>query len=363
MSLLDKLNNRTEGEKWSHPELIDVYNTMECIGNLMDTTLNTELPFEERKKQNDDMIATVKAMFPVKDETRCKRYDIPGCSEEPDAVSYATVTHPQKAGKKKLPCVIYIAGGGLTACMECSFDSIELSDRVNAVVVVCGYRTIYSGGGYPATINDVHAAFIWVLDHAEELGINPDKIVIHGASSGGHLSLALCHRLKRYQYHGHQPRGCIALVPICDERTIYPSSKRFISFGGPELYASSLAWLGDRQANSAMVPREAFANHATAKECVGLPPTFIHTTEHEVSVDSDMSYVSKLIQAGVYTDFHVWGGAGHSTLGYAVIPEDRGPYAQLYLDELTKQMTDCFKYDLRRSWIKNELEDGKQKGA
>lgn len=355
MSLLDKLNDRTQGDKWSHPELLEVYNIMEARGNHLETTLNTELPFEERKELNDKMIEAVRAMFPSKDESRCQRYDIPGCPEEPETGTYVTVTYPEKGRKKKLPCVIYIAGGGLTACMECSFDSIELSDRVGSVVVVCGYRGIYDNGGYPATVNDVHAAYIWVVDNADKLGINPDKIVIHGASSGGHLSLALCHRLKRYNYHGHEPRGCIALVPICDERTIYPSSKRIISFGGPELYASSLAWLGDRQANSAVVPREAFANHATAEECVGLPPTFIHASEHEVSVDPDMSYVSKLIQAGVYTEFHVWGGAGHSTLGYAVIPEDRGPYAQLYLDTLTKEMCDCFKYDLRRKWIEEEL--------
>lgn len=355
MSRLNQLNNRTEGEKWAHPELVDVYNTMECVGNLMDTTLNLKLPFEDRKKMNEELITAVEAMFPPKDEKRCTRYNIPGCPEEPETSSYVTVTFPEKKRKKKLPCVIYIPGGGLTACMECSFDSIELADRVDAVVVVCGYRTIYSNGGYPETINDVHAAYIWVIENAEKLGINPDKIVIHGASSGGHLSLALCHRLKRYNYHGYEPRGCVALVPICDERTIYPSSKRTISFGGQELYTSSLAWLGIEQANSALVPREAFANHATAEECIGLPPTFIHTTEHEVSVDADMSYVSKLIQAGVYTDFHVWGGAGHSTLGYAVIPEERSPYAQLYLDELTKQITDCFKYDLRRKWIEEEV--------
>lgn len=356
MSILDRLNNRTQGEKWAHPELLDVYNTMECVGNLMDTTLNSELPFEERRKLNEDMIETVKAMFPPKDETRCTRHEVPGCPEEPDTPAIVTVTYPEKRRKKNMPCVIYIPGGGLTACMECSFDSIELSDRINAVVVVCEYRTVYNGGGYPETINDVHAAFLWVVEHAEELGINPDKIVIHGASSGGHLSLALCHRLKRYKYHGYEPRGCVALVPICDERAIYPSSKREISFGGQELYTSSLLWLGDRQSNPAFVPREAFANHATAEECVGLPPTFIHTTEHEVSADADMSYVSKLIQAGVYTDFHVWGGAGHSTLGYAVIPEDRGAYAQMYLDELTKQITDCIRYDLRRKWIEEEME-------
>lgn len=356
-SILNKLNNRTQGDKWSHPELTDSYNAMEGESNLCQTTLNANLTFEERKKFNDDMLEILRPMFPPKDPKRCTKYDIPGCPEDPEASTYVTVTVPEKPSKKQLPCVIYLAGGGLTECMDFTFNSIELSDRLNAVVVVCKYRTMFNGGGYPDTVNDLHAAYLWTIENADKLGINPDKIVIQGSSSGGHLALALCHRLKRYDYHGYQPRGCIVEVPIVDERTIYPSSKRVLSFGGRELFASSLGWMSVQNANSAEVSPEAFANHATPEECVGLPPTFIHTGESEVSVDADMSYVSKLIQAGVYTDFRIWGGAGHSTLGYAVIPEDRTEYAQLYFDTLNKQIRDCFKYDFRRKWVAAELEE------
>lgn len=52
-------------------------------------------------------------------------------------------------------------------------------------------------------INDLHATYVWMVKHAEELHIDSDRIILIGNSSGGHLATALSSRLKRY---GFQPR-------------------------------------------------------------------------------------------------------------------------------------------------------------
>jgi len=357
MSKLEKLYDRTDAEKWAHPEMEEGFAAGEMSDSKLDLVgmvYNTEIPFEKRKAEHDNLL-NVLEWFPASsgyDPKVATTYEIPGCPEEPQTGASAIVFQPQNVNKKKLSCIVYLAPGGLHVCMDFAIDCAKMANDAGAVVVCCKYRTIYDGGGYPETINDLHAIYKWVVENAEEIGINPDKIVVRGSSSGGHLALALCHRLKRY---GYQPRGCVAEVPIPDDRTVYPSSKRIQDWGGAEVFASSQAWLTYKNANPATVPPEAFANHATAEDCIGLPPTFIHTTDSEVSVDPDMEYASKLIQAGVYTDIHVWGGGNHNGFAIAERMPDKSEYVQLYMDEVLRQIKDCFKYDLRRQWIADEL--------
>lgn len=352
MNRLDKLNDRTDAEKWAHPELQQAFAAAETPNPMFEQIYNPEIPFEKRKADNESAYEAIMAAAPSPDPEKNKKYDILGCPEEPDTSVSIMVAKPGKIKKKKLPCILHIAAGGLYACYNPYPDT--LAEQYDAVAVVCDYRTLFKGGCYPATINDLHATYQWVVEHADELGVDSDKIVINGISSGGHLALALCHRLKRYGYH---PRGCVAEVPIPDERTIYNSSKRVQNWGGRELYASGQAWLGYRNANAASVPAEAFANHAEPEDCIGLPPTFIHTCDSEVATDPDMAYASKLIRAGVYVDLHVWGGCNHAAMTFEESSLNRSEYGQFYCDLKKKQIQDCFRYDLRRQWIEEELKE------
>ncbi|MBN9491829.1 alpha/beta hydrolase [bacterium] len=59
----------------------------------------------------------------------------------------------------------------------------------------CGYLCVASEyrltgeSLWPAQIEDVKAAIRWMRTNADELGIDPERIVISGNSAGGHLSL------------------------------------------------------------------------------------------------------------------------------------------------------------------------------
>lgn len=44
---------------------------------------------------------------------------------------------------------------------------------------------------WPAQLEDVQAAFGWLVDHAQSLGIDPERIAVSGNSSGGHLALMM----------------------------------------------------------------------------------------------------------------------------------------------------------------------------
>jgi acetyl esterase/lipase len=56
------------------------------------------------------------------------------------------------------------------------------------VVVDVAYR-LFPETGVPGMVADVKRAVAWVRGHATELEVDPDRIVVAGGSSGGHLSL------------------------------------------------------------------------------------------------------------------------------------------------------------------------------
>ena len=48
---------------------------------------------------------------------------------------------------------------------------------------------------FPAAIDDVTEATVWILRHLEELNIDPERVVVMGESAGGNLAAAVSQRL------------------------------------------------------------------------------------------------------------------------------------------------------------------------
>lgn len=90
------------------------------------------------------------------------------------------------------PVLYFIHGGGFY-CSDhrTGLDQIlETAERLGATLISVGYR-LAPEHPYPAQINDAYAGLLWVADHADELGIDPERIVVTGSSAGGGLSAAL----------------------------------------------------------------------------------------------------------------------------------------------------------------------------
>ncbi len=63
-----------------------------------------------------------------------------------------------------------------------------LLGREGIVCVACEYR-LAKEARWPGQLHDVKAAIRWMRANADEMGIDPERIVVCGASSGGHLAL------------------------------------------------------------------------------------------------------------------------------------------------------------------------------
>lgn len=356
---LDRLNVRID-ERWSHPANVDSWNYCESDCKTYSTTYNPAIPEKRRYELCSEALSHFTIDEKESDPERQTTYDFDNYIHE-NSIGHITVTKPKELKKKKMPCLFVIPAGGLYLCLDHLVPNFKRAEQFGMVVVTTKWRCIFDEGGrYPGTIDDLENCYKYVIDHAEELGINPKRIVIWGESSGGHLSLALSHRLKKADYYGYMPRAVIAFEPIVDDRTTYLNSGRNnLGWSSNDIFSAGQYWLGYEHCNPAYVPAEAFANHATPEDCVGLPPTFIHTQEHEPSIDMVMEYYGKLVRAGVFSEVHFWGGADHSSMFYpSKFPGEflKSPYFHRYWNIVVGNLKDCLKYDLTRPFVKEILE-------
>jgi acetyl esterase/lipase len=84
--------------------------------------------------------------------------------------------------------VYFFGGGWRSGTPAASWASWAASKGM--VGIAPDYRTKNRFGTTPLeSVADSRAALSWVVEHAEELGIDPSKIVVGGTSAGGHVAL------------------------------------------------------------------------------------------------------------------------------------------------------------------------------
>lgn len=348
---LSLLNDRYDGEKWAHPEIVSEYEGMRN-SNAQTTSVyfNMELPEETRREAAAKAYEGMKAYLSqmASQNPNAPKPEVimaPGCPEEPDTEVELNIYRPLSESKKPRPVLLCAPGGGMYMCSISGIYQKYAIDY-NCVCIVPRYRTAFEAK-YPGALNDLHAAYKYAIDNAEALNIDPDNIVLQGVSSGSHLILSLAYRLKRY---GYSPRGCLANSTLVDNRPIYRSSNIKTGWDARLQWYSSIQYLGVENVSSENNP-EMYPIYVTVEDCIGLCPIFIHTEAEDEGTCAVRAYVDKLIQAGVYHELHIWGGTCHSALGMAGVMGD-SDHARRYLALMDANIVDCMKYDLRRQWIK-----------
>lgn len=86
--------------------------------------------------------------------------------------------------------------GGDLDMPEADWVARHVCERAGAVVVSVDYRLAVGGVTYPVPHDDTVAAVRWVRDNSAELGIDPTRISVGGASAGGNLAAGAVLRLR-----------------------------------------------------------------------------------------------------------------------------------------------------------------------
>jgi acetyl esterase/lipase len=256
-----------------------------------------------------DMDLTMGGTFEVEDR------QVPGPQGEPDiSLLICRPTAPARAGAR--PVIYHVHGGGMVIGNNRVGVDVPLAwaQALDAVVVSVEYR-LAPEHPYPAPIEDVYAGLLWTADHAAELGADPERIVIAGASAGGGLCAALA--LLTRDRKGPQPIGQVLMCPMLDDRNDTPSTYQMAGIGVWDRTANETGWtalLGSRRGGPD-VP--AYAAPARAEDLTGLPPAFLDVGSAETFRDEVVAYASRIWQAGGVAELHVWPGGFHGFDGFA----------------------------------------------
>jgi acetyl esterase/lipase len=208
--------------------------------------------------------------------------------------------------------VLYFMHGGGFFCNDHRIgldQQLETAERFGATLISIGYR-LAPEYPYPAQINDAYAGLLWVADHADELGIDPERVVVTGYSAGGGLSAALALTVR--DKGGPRLLGQLLMAPMLDDRN---NSASALQMDGIEFWNRShngFGWsslLGDAQ-GGADVPQ--YAAPARAIDLTGLPPAFLDVGSAECLRDEILAYADRIWQAGGKAELHVWPGAIHA---------------------------------------------------
>ncbi|MFI1164604.1 alpha/beta hydrolase [Streptomyces sp. NPDC020801] len=252
---------------------------------------------------------TVGGAFEVEDRT------VPGPRGAP-GVSLLICRPTVPADGIPRPVFYHVHGGGLVLGTNRVGVDVVLAwaKELEAVVVSVEYR-LAPEHPHPAPVEDVYAGLLWTAEHAKELGGDPDRIVIAGASAGGGLTAALALLLR--DRGGPRPIGQMLMCPMLDDRNDTPSARQMAGVGTWDRTANETAWtalLGDRRGGPGVSP---YAAPARAEDLSGLPPAFLDVGSAETFRDEVVAYASRIWQAGGVAELHVWPGGFHGFDGFA----------------------------------------------
>jgi acetyl esterase len=225
------------------------------------------------------------------------------------------VLRPEAGLHGVLPGVLYIHGGGF-AYGELDGPSPMARDvcaEVGAVVVNVDYR-LAPEHPFPAGVEDCYAALCWLADEARDLGVDPARIAVTGASAGASLSAAVS-LMARDRERPEIAYQCL-LIPATDDRPQTASIKRITDrriTNGPGIGHTWDTYLGPDRGDDV----SPYAAPARAADLSGLPPAYILTCGLDPLRDEGLDYARRLMEADVPVEVKDVPGAWHFFEAYA----------------------------------------------
>lgn len=214
------------------------------------------------------------------------------------------------------PGLYLIHGGGMV--LGNRFFGIDevfpLVEQHGVVVVTVEYR-LAPEHPHPAPVEDCYAGLVWMAEHADELGVDPARILVSGASAGGGLSAGVA--LLARDRGGPRLAGQLLNCPMIDDRNDSVSSRQYDGIGAWDRHNNDTGWsalLGTDRSIGAVSP---YAAPARATDVSGLPPAYIEVGAAEVFRAESVEYATRIWASGGAAELHVWSGAYHGFSGFS----------------------------------------------
>lgn len=236
------------------------------------------------------------------------------------------IYRPHAPGSSQ-PLLIWCHGGAFLGgdldMPEADAVAREIVDRAGAVVVSVDYRLCVNGVHFPAPSDDVMVVYEWALRHAANLGIDPQRIALGGASAGACLTAGLALRIR--DAGGPQPAALMLAYPVVHTVLPTPSAELAQKLAGlnpamaftPEIIEPVMEnYIGGPAATATP-----YAAAGIAPDLSGLPATLIINCEYDGLRASGERFAEQLREAHVEVEVQLAPDVAHGHLNRPGLPQ------------------------------------------
>ncbi len=239
------------------------------------------------------------------------------------------------------PALVYFHGGAFFLTYAgLHLDNAQMyAEQADCKVFMVDYR-LSTKAPFPAALDDSQAALEWVHDHASQLAIDKNKIVVIGDSAGGGLA-ASCAQLTHDKNKNRSEKinllAQFLLYPVCDCETKTDSATAFEDTPLWTTNNNKVMWDvylrgSDFKKGNEHIP--AYASPIHRDDLTGLAPAYVEPTEFDPLRDEAIDYANALQAAGVEVTLVEAKGAVH---GYEFVDCDTTTkYRKIRMDALNK---------------------------
>jgi acetyl esterase/lipase len=205
--------------------------------------------------------------------------------------------------------VLYQHGSGMIAGSVDAYDELvrRYAGHSGVPFLAVDFRLAPEHPG-TGPVEDVYAALTWAAANADQLGIDPERIIVAGDSGGGGLSAGLA--LLARDRGGPRIARQVLIYPMLDDRTVVPDPE-LVPYAGWTYDDNFTGWnalLGEEMGSDRV---SSYAAPARATDLSGLPPAYIEVGQLDIFRDESIDYAARLSRAGVDVELHVHPGVGH----------------------------------------------------
>jgi acetyl esterase len=276
---------------------------------------------------------------------------IGGIFEEVDAVRDLSIPGPSGAlparlyvpGKEQAyPLFVLFHGGGWVIGDLDTADNLArfICKRGGFAVLSADYR-LAPEHPFPAAVEDGFAAVEWAVEHADEMGCDPQKVLVGGDSAGGTLS-AVAAQMRRDK-GAPKLAGQVLLYAVTNAASLDTPSYNEFGEKSLGLTRRDMEWFLDQYAPAPQDRVDPRASPLLAEDLQGLPPALVVTAEFDVLRDEGEEYARRLEEAGVAVKLMRCNGMTHGFLSMAGLIRRATGYFEEVVGEMRGMVSGVFK--------------------